>query len=88
MYFCRKIVKRLLILTFLDVVEYIGIDKVKKTNIKAGRFPIITSCKVANNQIGTSTGEWLTVPTLVKDIIQSVARRFVDDTQPYGNKDY
>lgn len=80
--------KRLLILTFLDVVEYIGIDKVKKTNIKAGRFPIITSCKVANNQIETSTGEWLTVSTLVKDIIQSVARRFVDDTQPYGNKDY
>ena len=55
------------ILTFLDVVEYIGIDKVKKTNIKAGRFPIITSSKVANNQIETSTGEWLTVPTLVKD---------------------
>lgn len=55
------------IFTFLDVVEHIGIDKVKKTNIKVGKFPIITSSKVANNQVETSTGEWLTVPTLVKD---------------------
>lgn len=55
------------IYTFLDVVEEIGVDKVKKTNIKAGKFSIITPNKVANNQIQTSTGEWLTVPTLAKD---------------------
>ncbi len=55
------------IYTFLDVAEEIGVDKVKKTNIKVGKFPIITPNKVANNQIQTSTGEWLTVPTLAKD---------------------
>lgn len=55
------------IFTFLDVVEHIGVDKVKKTGIKVGKFPIVTSGKKANNQIETSTGEWLTVPTQAKD---------------------
>lgn len=55
------------ILTFLDVVEHIGVDKVKKTGIQVGKFPIVTSGKRANNQAETSTGEWLTVPTQIKD---------------------
>lgn len=55
------------IYTFLDVVEEIGVGNVKKTNIKVGKFAIITPNKAANNQIQTSTGEWLTVPTLAKD---------------------
>ncbi len=54
------------ILTFLDVVEHIGVDKVKKTGVQVGRFPIVTSGKKANNQIETSTGEWLTVPVQIK----------------------
>ncbi len=53
--------------TFLDVAEAIGVDKMKMTNIKVGKFNIITHDKVANNQIQTSTGEWLTVPTQIKD---------------------
>ncbi len=55
------------ILTFLEVVEHIGVAKVKKTGIKFGKFPIVTNAKMANNQIETSTGEWLTVPTQAKD---------------------
>ncbi len=55
------------ILTFLDVVERIGVDKVKKTGIQVGKFPIVTSDKKANNQIITCTGEWLTVPTVIRD---------------------
>lgn len=55
------------ILTFLDVVEHIGVDKVKKTGILVGKFPIVTAGKKANNQTETSTGEWLTVPTQIKD---------------------
>lgn len=53
--------------TILDVVEHIGVEKVKKTGIKVGKFPIVTSVRKANNQTETSTGEWLTVPTPIKD---------------------
>lgn len=53
--------------TFKEVAEYIGISKIKKTSLSVGRFPIITYDKKANNQLQTSTGEWLTVPTAIKD---------------------
>lgn len=56
-----------IVFTFLDVVELIGVSKVKKTGIRVGHFPIVTHDKVANNQIQTSTGEWLTVPSVTKD---------------------
>ena len=53
--------------TFKEVAEHIGISKIKKTNLNVGKFPIITYDKKANNQLQTSTGEWLTVPTAIKD---------------------
>lgn len=53
--------------TFKDIVELIGVDKVKRTNLNVGRFPIVSRDKKANNQIELNTGEWLTVPNLIKD---------------------
>ena len=56
-----------MVFTFLDVVELIGVGKVKKTGITVGRFPIVARDKTANNQIQASTGEWITVPATAKD---------------------
>ncbi len=53
--------------TFKDVVEYIGIDKVKRTNLKVADKPIVTASNRYAGQIELSSGEWLTVPPQTKD---------------------
>ena len=52
---------------FLDTIRYVGIDKVKKTNLQVAGKPIIAKERKSTSQIQLSTGEWLAVPTQVKD---------------------
>lgn len=65
---------------FIEIIKYIGIDKVASSNVKVCQKPIITSTKQFNNQVELSQARWLTIPTSVKDkyraimILASVAR--------------
>lgn len=52
---------------YLDTIRYVGIDKVKKTNLQIAGKPIIAKERKSTSQILLSTGEWLAVPTQVKD---------------------
>ena len=52
---------------YLDTIRYVGIDKVKKTNLQITGRPIIAKERKSTSQIQLSTGEWLAVPTQVKD---------------------
>ncbi len=56
---------------FRATVEHIGIDKVKRTNlIVLGSKRIITPSKSSNDQVQLSTGEWLTIPSQIRDKIK------------------
>ncbi len=58
---------------FRAVVEHIGIDKVKRTNlIVLGSKRIITLTKCSNDQVQLHTGEWLTIPSQIKDKIKAL----------------
>lgn len=65
---------------FVEVIKYIGIDKVASSNVKISQKPIITSTRQFNNQVELSHARWLTIPNMVKDkyraivILASVAR--------------
>ena len=52
---------------YLDTLRYIGIDKVRKTNLQITGKPIIAKERKSTSQIQLSTGEWLSVPPQVKD---------------------
>lgn len=53
--------------TFVMVIYHIGLERIKKTNIKIGGSPITTPHKKYNGQVRLDSGEWLTVPVTVKD---------------------
>ena len=52
---------------FGETVRIIGLDKVKKTHLQIAGKPIVTSEKKYNNQVQVLSGEWVTVPSTVKD---------------------
>jgi len=52
---------------YLDTIRYVGIDKVKKTNLQIAGKPIIAKERKSTSQIQLSTGEWLAVPPQAKD---------------------
>ena len=52
---------------YLDTIRYVGIDKVKKTNLQIAGKPVISKERKSTSQIQLSIGEWLAVPTQVKD---------------------
>ena len=53
--------------TYVMVINHIGLERIKKTNIKIGGSPITTPHKKYNGQVKLDSGEWLTVPATVKD---------------------
>lgn len=53
--------------TYVMVIFHIGLERIKKTNIKIGGCPITTSHKKYNGQVKLDSGEWLTIPVTVKD---------------------
>lgn len=53
--------------TYVMVINHIGLERIKKTNIKIGGSPITTPHKKYNGQVKLDSGEWLTVPVTVKD---------------------
>lgn len=53
--------------TFKEVVEMIGTQKIKQTNLNIGGKPIITSSQRFHSQVQLKSGEWLTVPGHTKD---------------------
>lgn len=53
--------------TYVMVIYHIGLERIKKTNIKIGGSPITTPHKKYNGQVKLDSGEWLTVPVTVKD---------------------
>lgn len=52
---------------YLDTIRYVGIEKVKKTNLQIAGKPIIAKEITSTSQIQLSTGEWLAVPPQAKD---------------------
>ena len=52
---------------FVAAIEHIGLDKVKKIDIKFGMKRILTPLKMYNGQTQLSSGEWLSLPRLMKD---------------------
>lgn len=53
--------------TYVMVINHIGLERIKKTNIKIGGSHITTPHKKYNGQVKLDSGEWLTVPVTVKD---------------------
>ena len=53
--------------TYAMTINAIGLERIKKTNIKIGGSPITTPHKKYNGQVKLESGEWLTVPVTVKD---------------------
>ena len=53
--------------TYVMVIYHIGLERIKKINIKIGGCPITTPHKKYNGQVKLDSGEWLTVPVTVKD---------------------
>ncbi len=51
----------------MAAIAHIGIDKVKKIDIKFGKKRTLTPIKMYNGQTQLSTGEWLTLPAQAKD---------------------
>lgn len=50
-----------------EAVVRIGVDKVRKTNLRIADKPIVTSEKKYSSQVRLLSGEWLTVPPQIKD---------------------
>lgn len=53
--------------TFKKVVEMVGTIKIKQTNLNISGKPIITSSQRFHSQVQLKSGEWLTIPALIKD---------------------
>ena len=53
--------------TYIMTINFIGLERIKKTNIKIGGNPFTTQDKKYNGQVKLDSGEWLTVPVTVKD---------------------
>lgn len=53
--------------TFQAVVEHIGEDKVRKTNLKISGRDIISRTMTSNSQLQLPSGMWLTLPLSTKD---------------------
>lgn len=52
---------------FLETIRCVGLEKVKKTNLQIAGNPVVTKERKSASQVQLSTGEWLTVPSQVKD---------------------
>lgn len=53
--------------TYVMTINFIGLERIKKTNIMIGGTPFTTHLKKYNGQVELDSGEWLTVPVTVKD---------------------
>lgn len=53
--------------TYVMTINFIGLERIKKTNLKIGGSPITTPHKKYNGQVKLDSGEWLTIPVTVKD---------------------
>lgn len=53
--------------TFQAVVEHLGEEKVRKTNIKISGRDILSKTKTSNSQLQLASGLWLTLPLSTKD---------------------
>lgn len=53
--------------TFQAVVEHLGEEKVRKTNLKISGRDIISKTQTSNNQLQLASGLWLTLPLSTKD---------------------
>lgn len=53
--------------TYVMTINFIGLERIKKTNIMIGGTPFTTYHKKYNGQVELDSGEWLTVPVTVKD---------------------
>ena len=52
---------------FSETVRIIGLDKVRKTRLQIAGKPVITTERKYSNQVQVLSGEWVTVPSTVKD---------------------
>lgn len=52
---------------YLDTIRYVGVDKIRKTNLQITGKLIIAKERKSTSQIQLSTGEWLSVPPQVKE---------------------
>ena len=53
--------------TFINFINYIGIDKIEKKNIIMTNKQLITTANKYNGQVQHGTGKWITVPNTSKD---------------------
>lgn len=56
--------------TFMQCIWSLGIDKVRKLNLKHGGHDLITTAKLYPNQVQVDTDRWLIVPGAIKDKVK------------------
>lgn len=56
--------------TFIQCIWNIGIENVRKLNLKYGGKDLIAFSKLYNNQVQIDTNKWLVVPSLLKDKVK------------------
>lgn len=56
--------------TFLDAIWHLGIEDIRKKDLSWGGNPLITSKKIANNQVQVDSDRWIIVPNTTKDKVK------------------
>lgn len=56
--------------TFMQCIWHLGVDNVRKLNLKQGGKDLITSAKLYNGQVQVDVNRWLVVPGALKDKVK------------------
>lgn len=56
--------------TFMQCIWYLGIDTVRKLNLKHGGKDLITSTKLYKSQVQIDENRWIVIPTSLKDKVK------------------
>lgn len=67
---CEYIANDSVLDTFLETVWQLGIDEIRKKELSWGDNPLITSTKIANNQVQIDCDRWIVVPNTIRDKVK------------------
>ena len=66
----EQIAKPSFVDTFLEVVQKLGIDNIRRKDLQWGGNPLITTSQMFKNQVQVDSNRWITVPNATTDKVK------------------
>lgn len=66
----EQIAKPSIVDTFLEVVQKLGIDNIRRKDLQWGGNPLITTSQMFKNQVQVDSNRWITIPNVTTDKVK------------------